>query len=108
MKLDLKQAFRHIPVCPVDWHLLGISWKQKLYYDIVLAFGLCSAPYIFNLFAEALHWTIQQHMPAKLCHYLDNFLGIFLPHLSQNLVSKALDWCLALGAAQSLLSGFQS
>jgi len=51
----------------------------KFYYPIVLMFGGKSAPYIFNLFAEALHWIIQKHIPARLRHYLDDFLPIFEP-----------------------------
>jgi hypothetical protein len=58
-KLDLKEAFRHIPIRAADWHLLGIDWGSRFYYLLVLVFGLKSAPYIFNLFAEALHWIIQ-------------------------------------------------
>lgn len=79
VKLDLERAFRHIPVRPADWHLLGFTWAQKLYHDVVLGFGVCSAPYIFNLFAEGLHWILQRHIPAKIRHYLDDFLQIFAP-----------------------------
>lgn len=46
---------------------------------LILAFGLKTAPYIFNLFAEALHWIIQRHIPAALRHYLDDFPFIFPP-----------------------------
>ncbi len=108
VKLDLEQAFRQIPVRPADWHLLGFSWRDQLYHDVVLAFGLRSAPYIFNLFAEALHWIIQRHIPAHICHYLDDFLSIFPPHLPRTTVSKALDLVPSSGgAARSSLSGFQ-
>jgi hypothetical protein len=27
--------------------------------DMTLSFGLCSAPYLFNLFAEGLHWNLE-------------------------------------------------
>ncbi len=80
------------------WFLLG----RKFYYDLVLCFGLCSTPYIFNLFAEALHWVIQRHIPAYLQYYLDDFLGIFSPNHSLEIVQKALDWMLALGQQLSL------
>ena len=42
-----------------DWHLLGIDWGSRFYYLLMLVFRLKSAPCIFNLFAEALHWIIQ-------------------------------------------------
>jgi hypothetical protein len=57
-KLDLKEAFHHVPIWAADWHLLGFGWGSRFYYLLVLTFGLRSAPYIFNLFAEALHWII--------------------------------------------------
>ena len=64
IKLDLEQAFRQIPVRVEDWHLLGFQWGKAFYHEIALSFGLRSAPYIFNLFAEALHWIIARHLPA--------------------------------------------
>jgi len=39
-KIDLKDAFWLIPVCPADWNLLGIQWKQQYYIDTCLPFGL--------------------------------------------------------------------
>lgn len=54
-KLDLKDAFHHIPIRAAYWHLLGFKWDDSFYCAVVLSFGLKSAPYIFNLFAEALH-----------------------------------------------------
>ena len=29
-KIDLKDAFRLIPISPSDWNLLGIHWKEIL------------------------------------------------------------------------------
>ncbi|KAF5379032.1 hypothetical protein D9615_006011 [Tricholomella constricta] len=96
-KLDLKEAFRHIPVRAADWHLLGFRWKAKFFHLLVLAFGLKSAPYIFNLFAEALHWIIQRHIPAALRHYLDDFLLIFGPSSDPVVCNAAVEWVTALG-----------
>jgi len=91
-KLDLKDAYRHIPVRSTDWNLLGFHWMGKFYYPIVLMFGGKSAPYIFNLFVEALHWIIQKHIPARLRHYLDNFLPIFKPSTGPQIANAAIDW----------------
>ena len=54
-KVDLRNAFRLSPVRPEDWHLLGIHWRGTFYIEKCLPFGLHSAPYLFNLVAEALH-----------------------------------------------------
>ncbi len=35
-KVDLKSAFRMVPVCRGDWELLGIHWKQSYYVDTCL------------------------------------------------------------------------
>ena len=53
-KVDLKNAFRLCPVRPEDWHLLGIRWRGQYYVDKCLPFGLRSAPFLFNMVAEAL------------------------------------------------------
>src|SRR5882724_7916993 len=37
-KLDLKDTYRHIPVCSTDWNLLGFHWMGKLYYPVILIF----------------------------------------------------------------------
>jgi len=33
--------------------------NDQFYVDIYLPFGLHTAPRIFNLFAEAIHWILQ-------------------------------------------------
>jgi len=76
-KLDVKSAFRQIPVRSADFHLLGIFWKGFYYYEQVLPFGLRSSPYIFNSVADAIEWIIRHEFSvAHLLHYLDDFLNI--------------------------------
>ena len=74
-KIDLKNAFRQCPVRTEDWRYLGIYWREQFYIDKCLPFGLRSAPYLFNLVAQALAWIIkdQAHTPHVI-HYLDDFL----------------------------------
>ena len=91
-KLDLKDAYRHIPVRSTDWNLLGFHWMGKYHYPVVLMFWGKSEPYIFNLFTEALHWIIQKHILARLRHYLDDFLPIFKPSMSTQEANAAIDW----------------
>ena len=47
-KIDLKNAFRLIPVQQSDWNRLGIHGRDRYYIDTCLPFGLCSAPFLFN------------------------------------------------------------
>ena len=74
-KIDLKNAFRLIPVRQADWNLLGIFWQGKYYIDTCLPFGLRSAPCIFNRLATAIHWILQSNYNVQfILHYLDDFL----------------------------------
>ena len=50
----------------------------------MLPFGLHTATYLFKLFTETFHWILEdqlqgQQLPAKILHYLDNFLIILPP-----------------------------
>src|SRR5882672_6768489 len=104
-KLDLKDAYRHIPVCCTDWNLMGLKWLGEFHYPVVLMFCGKSAPYIFNLFTEALHWIIERHIPAALHHYLDDFLPIFKPSMTVERANVAVTWIEAL--AEELGLSFQ-
>jgi len=75
-KRDLKDAFRMIPLSPLDYWLFLFEWKGKLYVDIFLPFGLRTSPFIFNLFSEGLHWILEWLFDRPLVHYLDDFLLI--------------------------------
>ena len=79
MKRDLKSAFRHVPINPCDYWLLLFEWQGKFYVDMFLPFGLRTAPRIFNLFAEALHWVLATLNEWNVTHYLDDFLFVFPP-----------------------------
>ena len=47
-KIDIRSAYRVIPVHPEDRLLLGMRWGAWEYIDCVLPFRLRSAPKIFN------------------------------------------------------------
>ena len=73
-KIDLKAAFRMVPIAAEEWDLLGLHWKGMYYEDTCLPFGLRSAPYLFNQFASALHWIMATNYAADVIHYLDDIL----------------------------------
>ena len=67
VKLDVKDAYRIVPVHPSDCHLLGIRWRDRTYVDRALPFGLRSAPKIFSALADLVAWVLdQQGIPATL------------------------------------------
>ena len=81
IKRDFENAFRHVPVAPLDTPLLGFEWEGRYYAERFLPFGLRTAPYIFNLFAEVFHWVLTKELenkgiPGEVVHYLDDFLAI--------------------------------
>lgn len=73
-KIDLKAAFRMVPIHPDDWDLLGMQWQGSFYLDTCLPFGLRSAPFLFNQLAEALHWILNNNYWVDAVHYLDDLL----------------------------------
>ena len=77
IKRDIKDAFRMIPVAPHQYWLLGFNWEGQFFTETCLPFGLRTAPFIFNLFAEAFHWILQAVLHWDLlAHYLDDFIRV--------------------------------
>ena len=78
-KLDIKSAFRLLPVHPTDRHLLGMEWHNSIYLDTCLPFGLRSAPKLFNILANLLEWITSKRGVSVCLHYLDDFLTMGPP-----------------------------
>ena len=68
-KMDIKQAYRNIPVHPEDQPLLGVKWTGECLIDKALPFGLRSAPLIFTAVADALQWMMQEKGAVLVYHY---------------------------------------
>ena len=75
-KIDIKSAYRLVPVHPSERKLLGMEWEGKLFVDGMLPFGLRSAPKIFTASADALEWRVAQQGVRYVFHYLDDFVVI--------------------------------
>ena len=78
-KIDVKSVFRLLPVHPADRHLLGMEWRDLVYVDNCLPFGLRSAPRLLNLLAELLSWIVSSKGISFTIHYLDDFLTVGPP-----------------------------
>ena len=73
-KLDIKSAFKLIPVKPEQWRLLGFQWQEQFYFQVALTFGSRSSPRIFNDFSDCLEALFQQRAGrASVQKYLDDF-----------------------------------
>ena len=75
-KMDVKQAYRMVPVHPHDRPLLGMRWEGKVFVDKTLPFGLRSAPIIFSALADALAWSMRQKGVTFVEHYIDDFVTV--------------------------------
>ena len=80
VKIDLKDAYRLVPVHPDDYHLLGVFWQGHTYIDLALPFSLRSAPKIFSAVADFFAWVLHSHAIAHQLHYLDDFLFLGAPY----------------------------
>ena len=96
-KLDIKSAYRNIPIHPGDQHLLGMQWRDKVLVDTCLPFGLRSAPKIFNATTDALEWIMVNEGKTFLefiIHYLNDFLFGGSPNLDS--CRRSLDLAFAI------------
>jgi len=98
-KIDIKSAYRLVPVCPLDRKWLGMQWNGQVYVDGMLPFGLRSAPKIFNAVADGLEWCVAKEGVESIFHYLDDFAVLGPPGsaacLNQLLILKRV--CAELG-----------
>ena len=78
-KVDIKSAYRVVPVHPDDRWLLGMRWEGALFVDVVLSFGLRSAPKIFTAVADAAEWIVREAGVKFVIHYQDDFLVVGPP-----------------------------
>ena len=71
-KLNLKDAYRAVPVHPSDQRLLAVSWKRSIFIDKALPFGLRSAPKIFSALTDSMMWILHERGVAAAVHHLDD------------------------------------
>ena len=72
-KIDIKAAYRLVPVSPADRQWVSIKWNDQVYVDAMLPFGLRSTPKIFTAVADALEWCVAVQGVENVSHYLDDF-----------------------------------
>ena len=76
-KIDIKSAYRIVPIHPNDRYLLGMKWRNQYFVDLALPFGLRSAPSIFITIAELFEWIlINNYNVPDILHYLDDFFTL--------------------------------
>ena len=98
-KMDIKNAYRIVPVHQEDQLLLGIRWQGEVYIDTRLPFVLRSAPIISTALADALEWIVKQQGAGILLHYLDDFITVGPPDspVCGSNMQNLCDTCAELG-----------
>jgi hypothetical protein len=80
--IDIKSAFRHVPIHPDDIPLMGFEWEGKYYFERALPFGLRSSPGIYDRLARALVYIAQQRGVYALLYYVDDHIIISPPGIN--------------------------
>ena len=78
-KIDIESAYRLVPVHPTDRIQQAVEWEGNVYVDLMLPFGLRSAPKLFNAVADGLEWYLRRRSVQHVFHYLDDFIVVAAP-----------------------------
>ena len=80
-KVDLKDAYRCVPIHMEDWQYLGMSYRDKFFIDTCLPMGCSSSCFIFNAVSDSLRWVFETNFPdCHMFNYLDDFLILAKSH----------------------------
>ena len=99
-KFDVASAYRNVAIHLDDRPLLGMKWRGQYFVDLVLPFGLRSAPFIFTAIADLVEWILVHNYDVTfLGHYLDDFLtlGPPAPPVCHNNLQTCVRLCTKLG-----------
>ena len=86
-KIDVKSAYRLVPVHPDDRYLLGVKWEDQF---CMLPFGLRSAPVIYTAVADAFEMILKAKGIEDIDNYVDDVITFGPPQSStcqQNLTT---------------------
>ena len=57
-KFNVVSVYRNVAIHPDDCPLLSMQWRGQYFVDLVLPFGLRSAPFIFAAIADLVEWIL--------------------------------------------------
>jgi len=80
-KVDIKSAYRHIPIHPVSQKVTGLHWTfsdgtDAYFYDAKLCFGARAAPQIFHRISQAVKRMMARRGYNQIVAFQDDFLVI--------------------------------
>ncbi|KAK6165929.1 hypothetical protein SNE40_022735 [Patella caerulea] len=99
-KMDIKSAFRLLPVHPGDFDLLGIYFNNYYFIDKCLPMGCAVSCSLFETFSRFLQWVVTSKSELHTIeHYLDDFIFAGASNSSDclSLMKAFTDVCESLG-----------
>ena len=78
-KADLSRAYRQLRSCPGDWPLLMLKWKDKVFVDVAVLFGLRHGASACQCMTEAAAETVKEEVGARVHPYIDDTSGAVVP-----------------------------
>ena len=76
-KVDISRTFHHIKVDPLDYDLLGISWRH-IYLNTCVPFGSRHGSQIFQRCSDAVRFIMRKNGHKIVC-YVDDYIGFGTP-----------------------------
>ena len=77
-KIDMDRAFKQVFMDILDWPLLGITWKNLIYFDKTAVMGSRSTPYICQRITNFVR-HVMQNLQYFVANYVDDFMGLETP-----------------------------
>ena len=99
-KKDLNRAYRQIPLCPGDMHLVGFQWEDAIFADRVLPMGLRSSSQICQRVTSAVVFRYF-NMGFMAVNYLDDFGGAEVPDRATEAYRTLEELLLSCGLEES-------
>lgn len=75
-KVDIRHAYRNIPIHPDNWELLAFRWDKGVWIDTRLVFGLSTAPEVWTRFSGAVVWILRKEGEDRIAVYIDDYCGV--------------------------------
>lgn len=90
LKMDVKSAYRTIPVHHTNWPLLACTIDGMIFVDTCMPFGLRSSGNIFERYGQAIQYILQHvYRIPPTARWVDDFLFVLSPHDSQQQYATA-------------------
>ena len=70
-KVDLRKAYRQVPICPSSYNLVAYMWKKHIFFDTVLSMGSRSSSFCCQSVTNAIVFMLFK-IGILVLNYLDD------------------------------------